>query len=138
MTSSYPMMSSIFFSKVGGGNFKFSSPLVRLFFSPHILEFFDFSHVGMIYESEITKTMKGLLNSKGRRSYFSMGKKVLLCTWEKRKFLSPYLGKKVNSKIFHIHHHRKFSKLFKIIKTIKIIKIFKNSQQHWNDEQQNG
>ena len=46
---------------------------------------------------------------------FSMEKKVLLCTWEKRKFPTPYLGKKVNPKIFHIHHHQKLSKFSKTI-----------------------
>ena len=69
-------------------------------FFPHILEFLDFSHVGMIYESEITKTMKGLLNGKAHRSYFSTGKKSS----------SMYLGKLEKSKKMS-----KFSKLSKIL-----------------------
>ena len=99
MTSSYPMMSSIFFPKQGEEISNFPV-LLLVFFFPHILEFLDFSHVGMIYESEITKTMKGLLNGKAHRSYFSIGKKSS----------SMYLGKLEKSK-----KKSKFSKLSKIL-----------------------
>ena len=82
MTSSYPMMSSIFFQSRGRKFQIFQSTFQSSFF-PHILEFLDFSHIGMIYESEITKTMKGLLNSMAHRSNFS----------EKKLSSSTYVGK---------------------------------------------
>ena len=129
MTSSYPMMSSIFFPKQGR-KIEFFSQLCSLLFFPHILEFLDFSHIGMIYESEITKTMKGLLNSMAHRSNFSE-KKLSSSTYVgKTEISNPLLGEKSQLKNFP---HTSLSKTIKIFNTIK-----NNSQQHWNDEQQNG
>ena len=85
----------------------------------------------MIYESEITKTMKGLLNSMAHRSNFSE-KKLSSSTYVgKTEISNPLLGKKSQPKNFP---HTSPSK------TIKNYQNYQNfnSQQHWNDEQQNG
>ena len=116
MTSSYPMMSSIFFPKQGR-KIQFFSQLFSLLFFPHILEFLDFSHIGMIYESEITKTMKGLLNSMAHRSNFSE-KKLSSSTYVgKTEISNPLLGKKSQLKNFpHTSpskNYQNFSKLSK-------------------------
>ena len=73
----------------------------------------------MIYESEITKTMKGLLNSMAHRSNFSEKKLSSSMYLGKTEISIPLLGKKVNSKIFHIHYYQNHWKTIKIFKTIK-------------------
>ena len=87
----------------------------------------------MIYESEITKTMKGLLNSMAHRSNFSE-KKLSSSTYVgKTEISNPLLGKKSQPQKFSTYITIETIKFFK---TIKIFTI--NSQQHWNDEQQYG
>ena len=108
MTSSYPMMSSIFFPKQRRKFQIFQSSCQYSFFL-HILEFLDFSHVGMIYESEITKTMKGLLNGKAHRSYFSTGKKsssMYLGKLEKSKKKSKFQNYQKFQIFNNYHHHQ--------------------------------
>ena len=113
MTSSYPMMSSIFFPKQGR-KVKFFSQLFSLLFFPQF-GIFDFSHIGMIYESEITKTMKGLLNSMAHRSNFSE-KKLSSSTYVgKTEISNPLLGKKKSTQKFStyitIENYQNFQKL---------------------------
>ena len=115
MTSSYPMMSSIFFPKQGR-KIQFFSQLFSLLFFPQF-GIFDFSHMGMIYESEITKTMKGLLNSMAHRSNFSEKKPSSSMYLGKMEISIPLLGKKSQPKNFP---HTSPS---------KTIKIFKNYHQ---------
>ena len=131
MTSSYPMMSSIFFP-CREGKFNFSVNFAAFFFSPQF-GIFDFSHIGMIYESEITKTMKGLLNSMAHRSNFSE-KKLSSSTYVgKTEISNPLLGKKSQPKNFP---HTSPSKIIKNYQNFQNFTI-NSQQQHWNDEQQN-
>ena len=138
MTSSYPMMSSIFFPKQGR-KIQFFSQLFNLLFFPQF-GIFDFSHIGMIYESEITKTMKGLLNGKGHRSNFSE-KKLSSSTYVGKTEISiPLLGKKSQLKNFP---HTSPSKTIKIFKNYQIFQNYQNYHHQQstaleNDEKQNG
>ena len=112
-------MTCFHFSKQGR-KIQFFSQLFSLLFSPQF-GIFDFSHIGMIYESEITKTMKGLLNSMAHRSNFSE-KKLSSSTYVgKTEISNPLLGKKSQLKNFP---HTSPSKT---IKTIKIFTINSNS-----------
>ena len=91
-------MTCFHFSKQGR-KIQFFSQLFSLFFSSY-LGIFDFSHIGMIYESEITKTMKGLLNSMAHRSNFSE-KKLSSSTYVgKTEISNPLLGEKSQLKNF--------------------------------------
>ena len=80
MTSSYPMMSSIFFFQSRGEEISNFPVLLLDFFFPHILEFLDFSHVGTIYGGKNQ-------NHEGHRRNSSTEKKFFHCTWEKEKIL---------------------------------------------------
>ena len=103
-----------FFSKAGKENWIFQSTFQSSFF-PSYLGIFDFSHIGMIYESEITKTMKGLLNSMAHRSNFSE-KKLSSSTYVGKTEISiPLLGEKSQLKNFP-HTSPKTIKIFKTIK----------------------
>ena len=75
----------------------------------------------MIYESEITKTMKGLLNSMAHRSNFSE-KKLSSSTYVgKTEISNPLLGKK--SQLKNFPHTSP-------LKTIKIFQNYQNFQHH--------
>ena len=113
-------MTCFHFSKQGR-KIQFFSQLFSLLFFPQF-GIFDFSHIGMIYESEITKTMKGLLNSMAYRSKFFHGKKLSSSTYVGKTEISiPLLGKKSQLKNFPYtspskiiknyqnFHHQKFS-----------------------------
>ena len=105
-----------FISKAGKENSIFQSTLQPSFF-PSYIGIFDFSHIGMIYESEITKTMKGLLNSMAHRSNFSEKKLSSSMYLGKTEISNPLLGEKSQPKNFP---HTSPSKTIKIFKTIKI------------------
>ena len=103
-------MTCFHFSKQGR-KIQFFSQLFSLLFFPQF-GIFDFSHIGTIYGSEITKTMKGLLNSMAHRSNFSMEKKVLLCTWEKWKSQRKSQNFQVKSKKGNFTQNNKTKQFF--------------------------